>query len=174
MKSLAKNTLLEIYMLKRIKERVADLLDERKDLVIGQGLGDHVDVNGLLVKVSETKGRKTFSSELASKFLKKKLGKRYNQHFQEFRIEKKVGAGEPPAALIKQMEKYFNVISVDTVNEKDVTTLPLGLSDDEITENCYEFGKPSVRMTTPTKVDDSRLLEYAGKQKLDTNKLLLG
>lgn len=169
--------ILELYILKEVKARIEDNIELRRDLLESQteeqGVQELDDKFGLKVKFGVAKGRKIFDPEKAAAFLKKKLKGRFSQYFVRWEIERKPGTGEPPPELVEEMKKYFDVRSVVEVSEDKVKSLPLGLTEDEIEENCYDR-KPSVkRMYTPTKVSVETLADYVRRARLDMTKLLL-
>lgn len=172
-----KNPILELYILKAIKERVGKLIETRRTKIEKMASEEAVDqLNdkfGLSVKFTACKGSKTFNEEKAITFLRARLKSRFNQYFRRWEIEKKAGAGEPPPELLEEMKKYFTIKSVAEVEEKKLRSLPLGLSDKEIEDNCYDRKPGYERMDTPTDVELDVLIEYAQKARLDTARLLL-
>ena len=172
-----KNPILELYILKEAKSRIEAQIERRRGIIDRmareEASDEVVDQFALKVKFGTAKGTKTFNMEKAIAFLRTRLKSRFNQYFRRWEIERRPGADEPPPELLEEMKKYFTVKSVAEVEESKLRTLPLGLSDAELEENCYDHKPPVNKMYTPTDVSAESLIEFAEHVRIDMTRLLL-
>jgi acid phosphatase class B len=169
-----KSKILEIYLLKRLEERLKDAItDRRLHFIEGEEPTESfkVDDGTLELAFTATAGRKKFSPEKAASYLKNNLSKEiYSSYFTEIVIERKPGAEAPPKELMDEMKKYFNVSRKDVVTEEVAKTYASHLD----LEECYDRGEAFFTMRTPSRVSDKELLDMANQRQLDmVSKLLL-
>lgn len=169
----AKDTVLELYLLKRIEARVKGAIASRKEVLMGRKPAVPAEIVDSTLKVTFTDvaGRKSFDAEKAEAFLKAALPKReFDLLFTEYVIERK-GSEEPPKELMAELSKYFRVKKVSRISEQTAKRAPL--DDAQIAEGCYSRGDGYIRMNTPTKISDQELIQMMHDRKLSMVDTLL-
>lgn len=181
-KTKVKNSILKLYVLKRIKERadamIQDFKSELLELSSNSGesnLSEQIGSSTILkVTFAEVKGRKSFSPTKALEFLKKQLSKlEFQNNFTHLEISRKKGSFTPPPELLKEMEKYFVIDRVESIEEEQLANTDFGIPKEMLDKHCYEQGTGYTKMLTPSKVSDTELAKALSTVKLDMGQELL-
>lgn len=163
--------ILTLYLLKRIADKTKNAIAELKTVLLPTGATETIKIadGKLNVTFTSKKAKKQFDLSKAEEVLRKIFTpEEFNAQCTDVVITSK-GLKIPPE-ISAQLQEYFNVERVVTIDETYVKGAPLS---DEQLEECYTRGANSFTMTTPSNVSNEELLDIARSKNLDVTSTLL-
>ncbi len=156
----------EVYVLRRIRALADKAIEARKDALLSNNSGAKIQLSegALRLDLTLVTGPGAFDPALAKKMAKSAMPPRaYNENFVHYRISRRPGVEIPPS-LLKEMEKYFVVETVEEITEEKMKSL---FPAEDVKSSCYGGKSQYYRMTTPTKISDAELAQELKKRKVD-------